>query len=38
MSKYKNVLENIFSKAVESLDKTHKKPPSKEALRLYRDV
>lgn len=38
MSKYKNVLETIFSNPVEQMAICNKKPPNQESLRLYRDV
>jgi len=36
--KYNRVIETIFSKSVEDLVRSNRKPPNKEALRLYREV
>jgi len=34
----KNILETILSKPIEHLVIARKKPPNKEALKLYRDI
>lgn len=38
MSKYENIIVNLFSKPVSKLRRTNKKPPNREILRLYREV
>lgn len=38
MGKYENVIVNLFSKPVTKLKRTNRKPPSREILRLYREV
>ena len=37
-SKYSNILEKVFTKPVENLRKTNRKPPNKQVLRLYHDI
>lgn len=38
MCKYGALVEKVFSKTVDHLKRSNKKPPSREALRLYREV
>lgn len=38
MSKYENIIVNLFNKPVSKLRRTNRKPPNREILRLYREV
>lgn len=38
MSKYSSIVDKVFSKPVEKLRRTNRKPPRKEALHLYREI
>ena len=38
MCKYGSVVEKIFAGSVDNLARSNKKPPNREALRLYREV
>ena len=38
MCKYSPIVEKVFSKTVDQLKRSNRRPPNREALRLYREV
>lgn len=38
VSKYAHLVERVFAKPLETLQRTNRKPPNRQILRLYRDV